>query len=334
VPCLKGKKAFLWGKASPLYDSKGNIAGVIESIRDMTERKVAEERLQESERRLADIIDFLPDATLAIDLKGKVIAWNRAIEEMTGVKAKDMLGKGNYEYVIPFYGERRPVLINLVLNPNKKIEKHYSVLNKRKDLFIVETWAPCLKGKGAFLWGKASPLYDGKGNIVGAIESVRDITERKRNEETLKKREEDLELKTSELQDLNAALRVLLKQREGDRSELEDKILSNVKLLVNPFIEKLKRQTDPKGHSYVNIIESNLKDIISPFSHKLSTQYRNLTNKEIQVAHLIREGKTTKEIAEILNVSESAVNVHRFHVRKKLGLTKLQNLRSYLSSLT
>jgi len=331
---LKGKKAFLWGKASPLYDGKGNIVGAIESIRDITERKIHEAALQESERRLADIIDFLPDATMAIDLKGKIIAWNRAIEEMTGVKAKDMLGKENYEYAIPFYGFRRPALLNLVLKPDKEIEKNYSILKKEKDLLIVETEALSLKGKKAFLWGKASPLYDGKGNIVGAIESIRDITERKIHEEILRKRETDLELKTNELQDVNTALRVLLKQREGDQSRMEEKILSNVKLLIHPFIERLQNHADPKGISYVNVIKSNLQEIITPFSYNLSSKYLNLTNKEIQVANLIKEGNTTKEIAELLNSSVGVVNVHRFHIRKKLGLTKTQNLHAYLSSLT
>ncbi len=334
VPCLKGEAAFLWGKATPLYNSKGAIIGAIESIRDITEHKQAEEALQESERRLADIIDFLPDATVAIDLNGKVIAWNRAIEEMTGVSAEDMLGKGNYEYALPFYGEHRPIMIDLVLNPDKKIEKRYSyILKRQKDLLIVETWVPSLKGERAFLWGKATPLYNSKGEIVVAIQSIRDITERKHAEEALKKREEDLEIKTHELEDLNAALRVLLRQRDEDRNDLEEKILSNIKTLILPYIERMKNHTDSKGISYVNVIESNLKEIISPFAKKLFNKYLDFTNREVQIADLIREGKTTKEISELLNVSDSAVNVYRYHIRKKLNLSKKHNLRSYLSSL-
>jgi PAS domain S-box-containing protein len=334
VPCLRGKRAFLWGKASPLYDSKGNIVGAIESIRDITERKVAEEALRESERRLGDIIDFLPDSTLAIDLSGKVIAWNRAIEEMTGVKAEDMLGKGDHEYALPFYGKRRPILIDLVLTPDKKIERRYSILEKQKDLLIADTWVPCLRGKRAFLWGKASPLYDGKGRIVGAIESIRDITERKVAEEVLKKREAELETNTHELEDLNAALRVLLKQREEDRNELEEKMLLNVKVLVLPYVEKLKSQVEARGKALVDILELHLNDVLSPFAHKLSAKYLSLTDREIQIANLIKGGKSTKEIAEFFNVSESAVNIHRYRIRHKLNLTKKHNLRAYLSSLT
>lgn len=290
--------------------------------------------LRESERRLADIIDFLPDATLVIDREGKVIAWNRAIEEMTGIKACDMLGKSDYEYALPFYGVRRPILLDLVLKPDEAIEKtYYAILEKKKDLLIVETWVPQLKGKRAFLWAKASPLYNSMRKIVGAIESIRDITERKQAEEALEKREMELRTKTQELEDLNAALRVLLRQREEDKKEIEQKVLSNIKVLILPYIEKVKNHVDIKGASYLNVLESNLKDIISPFTQKMSLKYLNLTNRELQVANHIRDGKTTKEIAAFLNVSDSAINVYRHHIRRKMNLTKNHNLRSYLSSI-
>jgi PAS domain-containing protein/DNA-binding NarL/FixJ family response regulator len=329
---IRGKIKFMEMTITPTtWQGKNVVLGI---GKDITKRKQAEEALRESERRLADIIDFLPDATLAIDRQGKVIAWNRAIEEMTGVKASDMLGKGDYEYALPFYSIRRPILLDLVLKPDKKIERsYYSILKKEKDLLIVETWVPFLKWRRAFLWAKASPLYDSKGDIVGAIESIRDITERKQAEEALENRENELETKTLELEDLNAALRVLLKQREEDRSELEQKVLSNVKVLILPQIEKMKNHLDLKGLSYINVLESNLKDIVSPFAQKLSVKYLNLTNREVQIANLINEGKTTKEIASFLNVSESAINVYRYHIRRKLSLTKKHNLRSYLSSL-
>jgi len=272
---------------------------------------------------------------VAIDRQGKVIAWNRAIEEMTGVKAEAILGKGDYEYSLPFYGSRRPILIDLVLKSDKKIERsYYSILKKQKDLLIVETWVPSLRRKSAFLWAKASPLYDSKGKIVGAIESIRDITERRQAEEALKKRETELETKTHELEDLNAALRVLLKQREDDRNELEEKMLSNIKVLVLPYVEKLKGKVENQGKTIVEILESNLNDVISPFAHKLSVKYLHLTNREIQIANFIKEGKTTKEIADFLNVSESAVNIHRYRIRHKMNLTKKQNLQTYLTSLT
>ena len=302
---------------------------------DITDRKRIEEALRASEQRLMEIIDFLPIATMAIDRKGSIIAWNRAMEEMTGVKAKDMMGKGDYEYALPFYGKRRPIMLDLILKPDKEYERQYGIIiQKQNDLLVAESEVPFLKGERAFLWGKASPLNDSTGNIVGAIESLIDITARRRQDTILKSREKELALKTEELQDLNAALRVLLRQKEDDRKELEGTIVSNVKLLIQPYIDMLKHHTNSKGLAYVDILESNLNDIVSPFIQKLSLKCLNLTNKEMQIANLIKEEKTTKEISEILNISESSINVHRYHIRKKLGLTSTQNLRFYLSSLS
>jgi DNA-binding CsgD family transcriptional regulator len=238
---------------------------------------------------------------------------------------------------MPFYGTRRPILIDLILKKDKKVERSYdSVIRKKgKNLLIIETWVPQLKGKKVFLWGKASPLYDSEGSLLGAIESIRDITDHKQAQDAIRRREEELELKTHELEDLNTALRVLLKQRENDQRELEDRIISNIKVLVLPQIEKLKEKLDGRTVlTHINLLESNLKEIVSPFAQKLSAKYLNLTNREIQIANLIKEGKATKEITEILSISESSVNFHRYSIRKKLNLTKKHNLRAYLSSLT
>ena len=144
-----------------------------------------ENALRESQRRLADIINFLPDSTFVIDKEGKVIAWNRAIEALTGFKAEDMLGKGNYEHALPFYGRRRPILIDLVLRSQEVIEKDYSNLKREDGALVGESYMPMMGDGEAYLWGVASALYDSQGNIVGAIESIKDITERMHAEEKL-----------------------------------------------------------------------------------------------------------------------------------------------------
>ena len=169
-------------KLSFIRDENQQAVGILGVSRDITERRLSMDSLRESQQQLADIINFLPDATLVINGEGKVIAWDRAIEEMTEVKAEDMLGKDNYEYALPFYGERRPILIDLVLKPRKEIEATY-LSTERKDMVLAgEEYIPDLGGEDAYLFGKASALRDSKGNIVGAIESIRDISARLRAE--------------------------------------------------------------------------------------------------------------------------------------------------------
>ena len=162
-----------------------------------------------------------------------------------------------------------------------------------------------------------------------------EIEERKKTERILKENEKELENNTHELEEINAALSVLLKRREQDKKELEEKVLSNVKELIFPYVKKLqKSQLKDNQTTYLSIIESNLHDIVAPFLRRLSSKYSDLTPSEIQVADLVKEGKTTKEIAELLNSSIRAIEFHRSNLRKKLGLVnKKANLRSHLLSL-
>jgi PAS domain S-box-containing protein len=154
---------------------------------DITERKQAEEELQAAHRNLQDIIEFLPDATFVIDGDKKVMAWNRAMEEMTRVPKKDILGRGNYAYSYALYGSRRSLLIDLLDKPDPTIEAQYDLLKNKERAIYAENFIPSLcNGKGAYLWSKASPLFDREGHRVGAIESLRDITDRRQAEEDLK----------------------------------------------------------------------------------------------------------------------------------------------------
>jgi PAS domain S-box-containing protein len=154
---------------------------------ETSERKRANEALRKAYRELQDIIDFLPDATFVIDREKKIIAWNLAIEQMTGVRKGDIVGKGDFAYAIPFYGERRPILIDLVMSPESDIEKRYDFVEKKGKNVYGQVFVPkTYEGKGAHLWGTASPLFGKDGNIIGAIQSIRDISAYKQAAEAVR----------------------------------------------------------------------------------------------------------------------------------------------------
>jgi DNA-binding CsgD family transcriptional regulator len=171
---------------------------------------------------------------------------------------------------------------------------------------------------------------------IRVVVSHEEITALKLAEEALKKSQEELFEQKQSLEEINIALKVLLKQREEDKNALEKKVLANVKDLVLPYVEKLKNaRIKPKEKTLVGIIEDHLNDVISPLLQSFSNANILLTPQEMQVASLVKDGKTSKEIADILNVAETTVNFHRKNLRKKFGLTNKQsNLRSYLLSIS
>jgi len=176
---------------------------------------------------------------------------------------------------------------------------------------------------------------DADGKALRVSGTHLDITKRKLAEQALQAREVELESQTRNLEETNTALKVLLKQRDEDKKEFEDKIVSNVREGVYPYIEKIKNSSlNDRQMAYIDIIESLLDDIIAPFFSQLSSKYSNLTPTEIQVAGLVKEGKRTKEIAEMLNLSDGTIEFHRNNLRKKLGLRNTKtNLRTYLMSI-
>jgi diguanylate cyclase (GGDEF)-like protein/PAS domain S-box-containing protein len=169
---------------SILHEGRPAILG---NSMDITERKRSDDALQENQRRLTDIVTFLPDATLAIDKDKRIIIWNKAIEEMTGIPAAEMIGKGDYAYTVPFYGEARPQLMDLVFLDHKEIASRYPTITREGDSLEAEVFCNALyNNKGAWIFAKASPLHDQYGNLIGAIEIVRDITAQKHAEEQIR----------------------------------------------------------------------------------------------------------------------------------------------------
>ena len=170
-----------WVSLETILETEVEGASVLRIVMsDITEHRLIDEALQANRKQLSNIIEFLPNATLAIDKEGHVIIWNKAIEEMTGIPAAEMIGKKDHAYMIPFYGEARMGLLNLIFNEHEQVRAQYPHITCKGDTLTTEVFCNALYGKkGAWIFAKALPLRDQDGKIVGAIESVRDISARK-----------------------------------------------------------------------------------------------------------------------------------------------------------
>ena len=322
---------------------------------DATARKEAEEALRASEQKLAGIVASVPDHMSMIDNEHNIVWTNNVARKLFG---PDLVGKKCYG---SYHGYDKPCEPCIVKNcfEDGKVHEQES---------LVTTW----KGKQLIFWCIASPAawhQDGRPKLV--VEISRDITRRKRSEETLrkardemeqrvkertakltkaarqlkvelterkraekalKKREAALQAQAIELKETNKALRVVLKRMNEDKKRLEERVSLNIKGLVAPYAAKLKKSgLDAKQMAYLSVLESNLNDIVSPFAHKFSSKHSGLTPSEIQTACLVKDGKTTKEIAELLSLSLRTVECHRSNIRKKIGIkNKKVSLRTQL----
>jgi PAS domain S-box-containing protein len=213
------------------------------------------------------------------------------------------------------------------------------------EIITNEEWAVRRSdGEKLNLLCNSGPILDLHGNVIAGISIWRDITERKRIEEELhdkniiarKDMEEELQAKSNRLQEVNSALKALLRQRDEDRKEFEEAVLTNIENLIMPYVKRLKSgPLSSSQASLLEILESHLKELTSKFGKTLALQYRVLTPTEMRVAALVRDGKTTKEIADLLCISEKTASFHRNNIRTKLGLRGMGiNLRSHLLSLT
>jgi len=288
---------------------------------DITDRKRAERELWKQYELQRVLLSAIPAYVYLKDRNSVYILGNKQFSELSGMPESDIPGKTDYDFFSKTDADRfRQDDAEIMASGNEKL--HYEV--KGED------------AKGNTIWYSTSksPFYDPSGNMAGLVGICINITDRKRSEEELaryrdrleelvKERTEELEDKTQSLQEFNAALKVLLQQRDDDRKELESRYASNIRNLLYPYVEKLKKShLDERQKSYVEIVETHLTEIVSPLLKNL--QRFNFTPAEAQVASLIRNGKSTKEIAEVLMVATGTVDNHRKNIRKKLGLKRMK----------
>jgi len=208
-----GQRSWIDTTKTPLLDEHGRAYGLLAVFEDITERKRGEEALRAAHDRLVDIVEFLPDATFVIDRDGKVIAWNRAIELLTGVPKDEVLGTSEYSTAI--YGARRPALIDFLSAPLGEHAAQYQHLRRAGDQIFAEGFlARANRDKGAHLWAVAAPLYNQSGDHWGAIEVIRDVTERVQADERLRENEAKLRALTEDLQRSRSNLSATIESTE------------------------------------------------------------------------------------------------------------------------
>lgn len=302
----------------------GYVERVMVILTDITDRKRAEEALRQSEARYRQLFGSAPDAVFVLDKEGIIVECSDSAMYLYGYSKEEMVEK----HIIAFMHD------SSVTGFWEGFPRGLSRDPVEGEIQIVRS-----DGSAVQVWRKGVALLDADGNVTGVLAYDRDITDRRRAEDLLRRHRDHLEKlvqeRTSSLEEANTALRVMLKTADQVKSEIEENVLFNVKQFVLPYLEEIKR-TDlgERQRSYFEALEKSLDQVTSPFLHGASTQYLTLTPTELMVANLIKQGRTTKEMAEMLSMSARTVETHRYNIRTKLGLkNSTVNLRTYISSL-
>jgi PAS domain S-box-containing protein len=329
---LNGEKSFYYNIVAPIHHGE-EIFGILGVIIDVSEVKRVEEAVRESRERFRNLTEMTSDWIWEVDENGCYTYASPKIYDILGYKTEEIIGKTPFD-----------------LMPTEEADRVFKIFNaiaaKQRPFDCIENINLHKNGRPVVLETSGVPTFDAKGKYTGYRGIDRDITFRKQSEQELQKAHDELEnrveertreliIQKSNLEEANIALHVLLDKRQEDKKEIEGNVLTNVKEIIMPYLKKMKKtKLDDQQKTFLNIIESNIYEIISPFTRKMSLRYLNLTPAEIHVANLIRHGRNSKEIAELMALSSRTIYNHRKNIRKKLGLeNRKANLRSHLLSI-
>ena len=283
-------------------------------IKDITMYQQADEMLLESKLKYQNLIESTSDWVWEVDEDGRYTYVSPRIRDLLGYEPEEVVNKTPFDLMPPEEAKRVRKIFATAVARHETINSLENInLHKKGHPVILET--------------SGAPFFDARGKFSGYRGIDRDITERKQTENKLLQQ-------TEKLEETNIALRVILRESEITKDALEQNVLSNIKDLLLPYVTELgSRLLDEEQQFFLGIIKANINEITSSFSRKLKLEFHDLTPREIQVADLIKQGRTNKEIARLLNITASGVDYHRRNLRQKMNIKgKKTNLRSHLLS--
>lgn len=325
-----GTPVIVEASGNPFFDGNGKLLGYRTISRDITKRKRVEEALIAAEKKYRNIVENAVEGIYQTLPDGRFLDANPAMARILG-----------YESVRELTEAIRDIGQQIYQDPGTRAEHLRTLEEQGFGRFEIQVRRK--DGAAGWIFTNVRVVRDGEGKTLHYEGFAKDITERKCLEEKLRKANEDLENRVAErteelnsrsakLEELNITLRTILDQRDQDSKLLEKQVVVNINELVKPLLQALgKTQTEAKRESLLEIIESSLDEIISPFTSRLTGQNVRLTQTELQIAHCIRQGMRSKEIASLLNISKGTIDFHRNNIRRKLGIKdRKTSIRSHL----
>lgn len=314
---------WLYFCASPIKNAQGRVTGVIETLQDVTDRHAAEVEMRVSEARYRHIFESANDGLFVLK-DGRLVDCNSKALNLFGASRADVIGKPPIAFSPEFQsdGTRSVDAIQAKdILAAEGVDQFFEWRFQRQD--------------GSHFDSEVSLTRSIIVDEAHLLAVVRDVSQHKRMMADLRDREQELNQKSVYLEKVNEALKASLDHREVEKRAVEESILTQLKRFVFPYLASLdKCELNAEARAYLNIVQSNINEVISQFQTTLFTKYIDFTPSEVRIADLIREGKDTKTIAELLGLSPSSVQWHRKNIREKLGLTNRKiNLRTYLNSL-
>jgi PAS domain S-box-containing protein len=282
---------------------------------EIAERIRADKLLLESKLKFQNLVENTIDWVWEVDKEGRYTYVSPRIKDLLGYEPEEVINKTPFDRMPPGEAKRVGEIFAAAVARQEPINSLENI-NLHKD------------GRSVILETSGLPFFNLGGEFLGYRGIDRDVTDRKQYENKLLKQRKKLE-------ETNIALRVILRESEITKDELEKNVLSNIKGLLLPYLTELESKLKDEDQQFlVNIINENINEITSLFTRKLKLEIEDLTPKEIQIADLIKQGKTNKEIAKLLNITTSGVVHHRRNLRKKFNIKgKKINLRSHLLNM-